>query len=82
MSDENDKWDIPTGRFAQLQLSISNLWDEFGQTESIGLALVINLGLAALGMIGYVALSGIPSYIAGVWAVLNLLGIVKWVLGL
>ena len=74
--------DIPSGRRAQLAQSISNLIAEFGQTDSVGFGLVVNLGLALLGVVVWWATTGIVSYAGAVWAILNLLGIVKLVLRL
>lgn len=64
---------------SDLQLAISNLWDEFGSTDNIGLALVINGGLAAIGVIAWLALDGVAAYAGLVWAIINLSGILKWV---
>lgn len=65
-----------------LKLSLSNLIHEFGSSESIGFALVINLGLAAIGVAVYLGTSGLLSFVGGLWAIINLLGIVAWVLRL
>lgn len=64
---------------SDLQLSISNLWDEFGSTDKIGLALVINGGLAAIGLVVYLAFDGVVAAVGLLWMLINLWGIVKWV---
>jgi hypothetical protein len=73
---------MPSGKVARLKYSINNLWDEWGNVDSIGLGIVINLGLAAIGVLGYVWLSGILAYVAAVWAILNVLPVLQWVLRL
>jgi len=80
--DESDFADMPSGKVARLKYSINNLWGEWGNVDSIGLGIVINLGLAAFGFIGYAFLSGIPSYVALVWGIVNILPIIQWVLRL
>jgi len=80
--DESDFAEMPSGKVARLKYSINNLWEDFGNVDSIGLGIVINLGLAAIGVIGYVWLSGLVAYVALVWAILNVLPILQWVLGL
>jgi len=82
MSDEDEEYDMPTGRVAQLQYSISNLIEDFGQTDSIGLGLVINLFMVAMGIVIWAAFSGLVAFAGAVFAILHILAIVKWVLGL
>lgn len=67
------------GALDDLQLSITNLWDEFGSTDSPLFGLVVNGGLAMLGVVVWWATTGWVSFSAGVWAILNLLGIISWV---
>lgn len=64
-----------------LRYSVQNLWSDFGNTDSVGLGLVINLGLAAVGVLIYAFGSGWVAFVGAVWAILNVLGIVKWVFG-
>jgi len=82
MSDEDEEYDMPTGRVAQLQYSISNLIEDFGQTDSIGLGLVINLVMVGLGIVVWAAFSGLVAFVGAVFAIVHILAIVKWVLGL
>jgi hypothetical protein len=67
--------------WAGLRYSIQSLWSDFGNTDSVGLGLVINLGLAAVGVLIYASTSGWLQFAGAVWAILNVLGIVKWVFG-
>jgi len=80
--DENPYADRPDGKLNQLQYSISNLWDEFGNVDSVGVGLVVNLGLALIGVVIYWQTTGLVAVAGAIWAILNLLGIIKWVLGL
>jgi len=68
---------------SSLRLSLSNLIDEFGQTDSPIFGLVVNLGLAAPG-IAVALLASNPMFQAlGVaWAIFNIYPIVSWVFGL
>lgn len=66
----------------RLHQSISNLWEEFGSTDSPLFGLVVNGGLASIGVVVAVSTTGVIQFIAGVWAILNLLGIIAWVLRL
>ena len=65
--------------FDDLRLSTGYLIDKFARTDNIGLALVINGGLAAIGLVVYLAFDGLLGAAGLVWAIINLLGIVKWV---
>lgn len=71
----------PTG-LASIRYSIGNLWDEFGSTDAPLLGLVVNLGLAAIGVLVYSQASGAVAFVGAAWAILNVLGVVKWVFGL
>jgi len=85
MSDEDTQtpYDgMPGGKIAQLRYSISNLWDDFGQTDSLSLALIINTGMILLGLLVFLAFDGCASYVGGVWALFNAYPIVQWVFGL
>lgn len=72
---------MPTG-LDQLQYVIGNLWDEFGSTESPLLGLTINLGLTAIGVLVYSQTTGVVAFLGAVWAILHVLAIGKWVIGL
>lgn len=81
-NDDNPYRDAPDGKLARLRYSISTLWEGFGNVDSVGLGIVINCGLAALGVVVFVATSGLLSYAGAVWAILNIAPVVQWVLGL
>lgn len=66
---------------SDLRLSLENLIEDFGSTENPLLGLVINLGLAAIGVVVYLELSGIIAIAGLMWAIINVLGVVKWVIG-
>jgi len=82
MADEqSDYSDMPSGRIAQLKYSVSNLWDEFGHTSSIGLGFVINSSMVALGILVFVLSSNQwASYAGVVWAIINGYPLLQWVL--
>lgn len=63
-----------------LQLSVSNLWSEFGSTDNILAGLAINLSLALVGVLVWYTTTGWLSFAGAVWAILNVLGIVSWVM--
>lgn len=80
MGGDIDWEDVPDTRTGQIRYSVTNLWDEFGHTEHLGLALVVNCGLAALGALVWWRTSGIVAFVGFVWMLINLLGVVKWVI--
>lgn len=83
MSDENNPYDgMPSGKVAQLRYSISNLWDDFGHTDSVSLGVVINLGMVLLGVLVAFATDGWLSYLGAFWALFNSYPFVQWVLNL
>lgn len=83
MSDENpDAGATPRGRTADLHTSVNNLLDWWGSTTDIRRGILINLALAATGIIAYYYTTGWVSYIGLAWAALNLSGIIKWVFNL
>lgn len=82
MSDEEPFADAPSSKTGRVKYAISNLWDDFGHVDNPYLGLVINCGLASLGLVLFVATSGLVSYLGVVWALLNLLPVFQWVLGL
>jgi hypothetical protein len=79
---ESDYSGMPTGRIARIKYSIHNLWDSFGRTDSLGLGVVINLSMIALGIIVYVLSSGLLSYVGAVWAIFNSYPFIKLVFNL
>jgi len=79
---ESDYSGMPTGRIARIKYSISNLWDSFGRTDSLGLGVIINLSMIALGIIVYVLSSGLLSYVGAVWAIFNSYPFIKLVFNL
>lgn len=62
-----------------LKLSLRNLLEDVGRTDDPLLGLVINLGLASIGVVVYVAAEGVLGIVGLGWAIINFLGVVKWV---
>lgn len=62
-----------------LRVSITNLWDEFGRADSPIVGFGLNTLLALVGVSVYLAFTGWVSYVGGVWAILHVLSIIKWV---
>ena len=65
-----------------LRLSISNLWEQLGQADNIIFGLLVNLSMALTGVAIVVLFDGIVAFAGAAWAILNLIGIIKWVFGL
>jgi len=66
-----------------LKLSVSNLWDEFGQTDDPVVGVTVSLALACLGVVAIILSSSTAvQLVAVVWVVLNLWGPLAWVMGL
>lgn len=65
-------------RLNDLQLSLSNLFEDFGSATP-GLATVINLGFAAFGGLVYWLTTGVIAYAGLVLAIMSILAILKWV---
>lgn len=82
MTDPDSDVDVPDGGFAQLKYSITNLWQSFGRTDSVLVAFMVNGMLALLGVLVFLTMDGIPSVLGAIWAILNTLPLVQWVLGL
>lgn len=80
--DDSDFADMPSGRRARLQYSISNLWDQFGNVDNVALGLTINIGLASLGLIAFVLGDGLVAWAGIAWAILNGYPLIQWALGL
>jgi hypothetical protein len=74
-----DRWKV---KLSSLQLSVGHLLEKFGQTDLPMAGLVINLGLAAVGLLVYWQTTGLIAYAGGTWAILHVLAVVKWVIGL
>jgi len=67
---------------SNLKLSISNLWDKLGSTDTPLVGLAINLSLAATGVAVALLFSNpVVSTVGAAWAILNLFGPIKWVFG-
>lgn len=77
---EPEHWGM--GKLERAQFAISNLWDDFGQTDSPLFGFVVNAGLASIGIVLWAFTTGWLSFAGGVWAIINLLGIVAWVFNL
>lgn len=71
---------IPDDRLGRLRYSITNLWDMWGRIDSVALGLAINVALALVGVVVYLTTSGWLAFAGAVWAMLNFLGPLKWVL--
>jgi hypothetical protein len=74
--------DIPNSTLAKLRYAITNLWDRFGQQDRIGIALAVNLLFTVCGILVYSWGSGLVAFAGAVWAILHVLAILKWVVGL
>lgn len=61
-----------------LRESITNLWEEFGQTESALLGLAINTSLTLVGVAVYLTTDGLLAFAGAVWAILHILAIARW----
>lgn len=71
----------PTTTTGKLRFIIGNLWSNVGQT-SIGIGILINTSLCLVGLVAFWLTTGWLSYVALVWAILNILPVIQWVLGL
>jgi len=68
---------IPTGKLAQLRLSIQNLKTEFANTDNMVAGTLINLTLALPGIAIYLVFDEwYIAYVGAVWAILHLAAIV------
>jgi len=82
MSDDDTEYYTPESRTDRIKYSVTTLWDDFGRTDSAQLGLVINTGLALLGVIVYILTSGLVSYAGIAWAILNIYPVFQWVISL
>lgn len=80
MSDDTSPTTIPTSKRERLVYSITNLVDDFGQTTNPLVGVAVNVGLALPGLVGAYALDGWMAGVALTWAIINLAGILKWVI--
>jgi Zn-dependent protease len=80
--DESDFAGMPSGRIARLKYAVGNLWSDYGNVDSVGLGIVINVGLALLGVLVYTQFTGVIAIIGAVWAVFNLVPVAQWVFDL
>jgi len=67
-------------RLSNLKTSITNLWDTFGRSNTIGVAIIINLATITLGLITYYALSTPLNYTGLFLAFLGAWPIAKYAL--
>jgi len=74
--------DIPNSTLAKLRYAITNLWDRFGQQDRIGIALAVNMLFTVCGILVYSWADGLIAFAGAVWAILHVLAILKWVVGL
>jgi len=74
MTDDNS---IPDGKLNKLTYSITNLWEDFGRTDSLLLGTVVNVALGALGLAVYIAADGLVAFAGAVWAILCGLAILR-----
>lgn len=79
---ESDYADAPDGKLNQLKYSVTNLWDELGNTDTIGLGFIVNGSMILLGLVVFLATDGLVSYAGAVWAIFNSYPIIQWVFGL
>lgn len=77
--DDNGFEHDPTSR-SGLKYAISNLIHQFGTLDNISLAIIINVFFFSVGVVLFYILSGWLSFVAGVWAILNILPVIQWVL--
>jgi hypothetical protein len=83
MSDRDESAvEVPNSTLAKLKFSITNLWDEYGNTGSLVGDLFIQLLTAASGITIYLLFDGYVGFAGVVLAILPLLAILKWVVGL
>jgi len=72
------KQDPKPSKIGGLVYSITNLWDDFGSTDRPLLGLVINLGVAAIGVVVYLSTSGLVAYAGAFIAILSVLAVIRW----
>jgi hypothetical protein len=72
----------PDSSLGKLKFAITNLWDRFGQQDQIGVALAINMLFTVFGILVYIWAEGWIAFIGAVWAILHVIAVVKWFIGL
>jgi len=82
MTEDESAVEVPNSTLAKLRYAITNLWDRFGQQEQIGIALAANLLFTVFGILLYIGTDGLLAFIGAVWAILHVLAILKWAVGL
>jgi len=80
--DDSPFEDAPTDKLGRLRYSISTLWDDFGRADHMIVGLAVNVALSLVGVAVFVLTSGVLSYAGAVWAIINILPVVQWVLRL
>lgn len=79
-NDNNDYEGIgELSKLEQVRYSVSNLFDSFGEA-SVGVGLLVSIGLAAPGLFVWLQFDGVVAIVGLLWAIINLLGPVKWVI--
>jgi len=68
------------GKFSNLRLSISNLFDEFGSTNNLIVGTVINLATVAVGLTIWLATTPPLSYVGLFVAVLGAWPLAQYIL--
>lgn len=68
---------IPDGKLNTLTYAIRNLWEDFGQSDSLLLATAVNVALGALGLAVYLVVDGVVAFVGAVWAILHALAIIR-----
>jgi len=80
--DENPYSDAPSGKLNRLKYAISTLWNDFGRADHMIVGLAVNVALSLVGVAVFILTSGVLSYAGAVWAIINILPVVQWVLRL
>jgi len=82
MTEDESAVEVPNSTLAKLRYSITNLWEDYGRQEQIGIAFAVNVGLTIIGTAIYATADGWIAFAGAVWAILHVLAIIKWVVGL
>ena len=65
---------------AGLRYSLGTLFERFGTADNPAIGILINGSLALVGIALAIVTSGLVQWAAGVWALVNLMPIVQWVM--
>jgi hypothetical protein len=68
------------GKIERIRYSVGNNIERWGQTDSPVYGLLISLALASIGVAAWAVGDGWVAGIGVAWAILNLVGPVKWVM--